>query len=50
MENISFDDMISATEMAKPFKIKPAFWLRTDDAKNIISQICCKYNCKSEDA
>jgi hypothetical protein len=41
--------MVNATEMSKPFDVRPAFWLRTDQAKSIIDAISSVHNCTHDD-
>lgn len=41
--------MVNATEMAKPFNKQPAFWLRTKQAKEYISEYIGMQNCIPSD-
>jgi len=43
------DIMVNATEMAKPFDISPAAWLRNDKAIGAINELACMHNCTHED-
>ena len=48
-ENINGVMMINATQMSKPFGQKPVFWLRTQQAKDLLKAYSAVHNCTTAD-